>query len=381
MAEPLNIGLIGCGTIGRIHAASIAQVPGCRVVAACDIDPAALARLTDERAARGESRGPSRGDDFITDDYRVLLTEPGIDAVTVGLPNYLHAPVTIEALRAGKHVFCEKPIATSYVDAVAMAEEAAKADRRLVIGVVNRYHDSVNQIKSIVERGEIGDVYQVAAKFKAYRSIPGLGGWFTDKARAGGGVMSDWGVHFIDLIFYILGSPRVKSVSGKGWSVLGREPREYRYLDMWGGSPNYDGVCDVEECAAGLVRTDGPMITFEGAWAHNINERAMYIDFLGSKGGIRHDYCGGFTMWSQTTDYLTETRPIKKDTDFYVNEFIGFAESIRSGAPNRADIEHVLPAQQVIDMFYESSRLDREVVTDGASSGDGAGSGDGAAGV
>jgi predicted dehydrogenase len=362
MAEPLNIGLIGCGTIGRIHAAAIEQTPGCRVVAACDIDPAALARLADERASRGESYSG----DFTTDDYRVLLTEKGIDAVTVGLPNYLHAPVTIDALRAGKHVFCEKPIATSFADAVAMAEEAKRADRRLVIGVVNRYHDSVNQIKSIVERGEIGEVYQVAARFKAYRSIPGLGGWFTDKARAGGGVMSDWGVHFIDLIFYILGSPPVKSVSGKCYNVLGRNLREYRFLDMWGSRPNYDGVCDVEEFAAGLIRTDGPLITFEGAWAQNINERAMYIDFLGSKGGIRHDYVGGFTVWSQTSDYLTETRPIKKDSDFYVNEFVGFVESIRSGTPNRADIDRVLPSQQVIDLFYESSREDREVMASDA---------------
>ena len=357
MYRELSIGLIGCGTIGRIHAASIARTTGCRVAAACDIDPKALARLADERSARGESFA----DDLITDDYRAVLAEPGIDAVTVGLPNYLHAPVTIDALRAGKHVFCEKPIATSYADARQMAAEAKQAGRRLVIGVVNRYHDSVNQIKGIVERGEIGEVYQVAAKFKAYRSIPGLGGWFTDKARAGGGVMSDWGVHFVDLIFYILGSPQIRAVSGACWNMLARDPRAYKYLDMWAGPPDYSGVCDVEESIAGLIRTDGPLITLEGAWAHNINERAMYIDFLGSKGGIRHEYVGGFTVYGQTDEYLTETRPVKKDTDFYVNEFEGFVRSIVTGEPNRADIEEVLPSQQVIDMFYESSQENREV--------------------
>ena len=81
-----------------------------------------------------------------------------------------------------------------------MARTSRETGKRLVIGVVNRWSDSINRIKGIVSRGEIGDVYQVNVMFKSFRSIPGLGGWFTDKARAGGGVMIDWGVHFIDLV-------------------------------------------------------------------------------------------------------------------------------------------------------------------------------------
>lgn len=350
MAQALNIGIIGCGTIGKVHAASIAKAGNCRVAAACDIDPAALAAFK-EKCPVERTAG----------DYRELLADKGIDAVTVGLPNHLHAPVTIEALKAGKHVFCEKPIATTYADAEAMARASRETGRRLVIGVVNRYADSVNQIKGIVSRGEIGEVYQVAIRFTAYRSIPGLGGWFTDKARAGGGVMIDWGVHFIDLAFYILGGVRVKSVCGKGFGVLARDPAAYKFLDMWAGPPNRAGVCDVEEYASGVIRTDKAFVCFEGAWARNINERAMYVDFLGTKGGVRLDYGAGFTVYGQTDEYLCETKPVKKDSDFFVNEFRGFAESVLGGTPNRADIAQVLPAQRALDLFYASSREDREV--------------------
>ncbi len=351
MNDPVSIGLIGCGTIGRVHAASIAKAANCRVVSACDIEPSAVARVSE-----------IVGDVVTTSEYRDVLADRGVAAVTVGLPNNLHASVTIEALRAGKHVFCEKPIATTYDDAVEMARVSEETGKRLVIGVVNRFADSVNQIKTIVSRGDLGEVYQINIKFKAYRSIPGLGSWFTDKSRSGGGVMIDWGVHYLDLVFYILDTPTVRSVSGKGFSRLARDLRSYRFLDMWAGPPDFSGVCDVEEYASGVIRTDGPFINFEGAWAHNINERAAYVDFIGDKGGIRLQYGGGFTVYGQTEDFLYEMKPVKKDSDFYVNEFREFADSIAGGKPNRADIERVLPVQKVLSMFYESSDADREIL-------------------
>ncbi len=353
MSNEIGLGIIGCGTIGNMHADSIARAEGCKLVAAADIDEGVLKALA---TRHGLERTFS--------DYHDLLTDPEIDAVTVGVPNHLHAPITLDALAASKHVFCEKPIATTYADAERMANAAHAKGRRLVIGVVNRYADSVNQIKRIVESGDIGEVYQVNIKFKSYRSIPGLGGWFTDKSRAGGGVMIDWGVHFIDLVFYILGAPRVLAVSGQGASMLARDPAKYKFLDMWAAPPNYSGVCDVEEYASGIIRTAGPFINFEGAWACNINEKAMYVDFLGADGGIRLDYGDGFTIYGQNAEFLYETRPVKKDADAYVNEFAGFAASVLSGAPNRADIEEVLPAQKILDMFYESSREGKEIRAD-----------------
>jgi predicted dehydrogenase len=353
MSKALKIGIIGCGTIGNVHADSIAKAENCVLYGAADIDPNALQVLAEKHRIK-----------HTVTEYRELLKDPEIDAVTVGVPNYLHAPITIDALEAGKHVFCEKPISTNLAGAEEMAATAKKSGKRLTIGVVNRYADSVNQIKRIIERGELGEVYQVNIKFKSYRSIPGLGSWFTDKSKAGGGVMIDWGVHFIDLVLYILGGPKITAVSGQGFGLLAKDLESYKYLTMWAGPPDYSGVYDVEEYASGIIRTDGAFINFEGAWACNINEKAMYVDFLGSTGGIRLEYGAGFTIYGQDEEFLFETKPIKTDSDFFVNEFEGFAQSILAGEPNRADIDAVLPGQRVLEMFYTSSREGREIRTE-----------------
>ena len=353
MSNYVRFGIVGCGAIGNVHADSIAKAPNCELVAAADVvDEAtrAMAALHDVKRT------------FV--DYKELIRLDEVDAVTVAVPNHLHAQITLDCLAAGKHVFCEKPIATTYSDAVIMAEAARSADRRLVIGVVNRYADSINQIKRIIGAGELGEIYQVNLKFKSFRSIPGLGGWFTQKDMAGGGVMIDWGVHFIDLTLYILDAPGIVAVSGYGASVLARDLRRYKYLDMWAGPPDYSGVYDVEEYASGIIRTTGPFINFEGAWACNINERALYVDFLGTDGGIRLDYGNGFTIYGQNDDFLYESSPIKKDGDQFINEFRGFADALLDGSPSRADIEKILPSQKVLDMFYTSSRENREVRVD-----------------
>ncbi|MBT3275433.1 MAG: Gfo/Idh/MocA family oxidoreductase [Spirochaetales bacterium] len=353
MTEKVKIGIIGCGAIGNTHADSISVADNCVVTAAADIDGDAVKSLAGKHGITSTYT-----------DYRELLRSPDVDAVTVGVPNNLHASISKDSLAAGKHVFCEKPIATSYADAADMAEAARAAGKHLVIGVVNRYADSINQIKRIIDSGELGEIYQVNIKFKSYRSIPGLGGWFTSKSEAGGGVMIDWGVHFIDLVLYILGAPDILAVSGQGAGILARDLESYKFLSMWAGPPNYSGVCDVEEYASGIIRTSGPFINFEGAWACNINETAMYVDFLGSKSGIRLDYGAGFTIYGQTEDFLNETKPIKNDSDFFVNEFIGFADSIINETPSRADIEAVLPSQMVLEMFYASSEDGREIRAD-----------------
>src|SRR5512139_961367 len=115
-------------------------------------------------------------------------------------------------------------------------QAAARRYRRLLaIGVVNRFHDNVNAIRRMIQGGDLGAVYHVHTVFKAHRSIPGLGGWFTTKAKSGGGVMIDWGVHFIDLVLYCLNFPAAVSVSGAAYAKLGKDMRDYAYTGMWAG--------------------------------------------------------------------------------------------------------------------------------------------------
>ncbi len=345
-----KVAVIGCGAIGAVHSERYSKSPYAELAAVVDI-------LPDRAKSYAEKYGAGKA----LADYKVMLKDPSIEAVSVCLPNDLHAPVTIAALQAGKHVLCEKPISISLKKALDMRAMAAKNKRILAIGVVNRYNDNVNWIKDMISSGELGTVYHVHTMFKSHRSIPGLGGWFTTKEHSGGGVMLDWGVHFIDLIMYCLGGPKPLSISGAAYAKLGAKPKEYAYTSMWAGPPKLDGICDVEEYVSGFLRTNGPTVAFEGAWAQNIGEDAKYIDFLGDKAGIRLNYGGAFTVYSHKNGRLFKTEPSMRTADMFQTEIDSFLASAAGGKPCASEIDAVLPTQQVLDGFYSSAASGKEV--------------------
>ena len=174
------------------------------------------------------------------------MDDEEITAVSVCTPNNVHADISIDFMRAGKHVLCEKPAARTYDEALRMQKVQHETGKILNIGVVNRFNDGVNKIKNIIDSGELGEIYHVYASFRAHRSIPGLGGAFTTKEIAGGGALIDWGVHFLDIVMYCCQDPKPLTVTGEAFSKLGRDMKNYVYTDMWAGPPQYDGTYDVE---------------------------------------------------------------------------------------------------------------------------------------
>jgi len=348
MADKLRIGVIGCGTIGTVHAERYSKCA-----------QAELSYVVDLERAKAEKLAASFGAKNVATDYRQILDK--VDAVSVCLPNDLHCPVSVEALKAGRHVLCEKPIALNLDQATQMQAEARKAGKLLAIGVVNRFNDYVNLVRSEIASGALGELYHVSFSFKAFRSIPGLGGWFTTRKRSGGGVMIDWGIHYLDLALYCIGSPQPKRISGVAHARLGRNLKEYAYLSMWAGPPNYGGVCDVEEYVSGLLRTSGPTVAFEGAWAQNIDAPATFLDFLGDKGGIRLHYGKGYSLYSHRDGTLYETAPQRTVTDMFQNEIDSFVECALTGAKSRAHVDSVIASQRIIDGFYASAASGREM--------------------
>jgi predicted dehydrogenase len=260
----------------------------------------------------------------------------------------------MDALRAGKHVFCEKPITNNYALSKEMADEAKKQNRILNIGVCNRYHKSVEMIKDYVEQGKLGDIYHIYCSFRNYRSIPGLGGAFTSKEKSGGGVLIDWGIHFLDLILYIT-SVKLRTVSANAYNKLGKDIPSYVFKDMWAGPPILDGVCDVDDMISGFIRTSGASISFNGAWAQNINEDEMFIDFMGDKGGIRLQYCAGFTFYTVENGILQTVKPDYKIPDMYAREDARFIEAARKGLKTRSNVDNVLESAKLLDAIYESA--------------------------
>ena len=348
--KPRCIAVIGCGTIANgAHFPSFGAVGGVRDKYAVD--------LIEERARTAKEKW---GCENALTDYKQALADKEVEAVYVLTPNYSHYTITMDALGAGKHVFCEKPVTVNYKLGREMQDLANKKKLILNIGVCNRFNKSVELLKQLNEGGEFGELYHVYCSFRDHRCIPGLGGDFTTKAKSGGGVLIDWGVHFLDLILYITGG-KAKTVTAECYSKLAQSISDYTYVSMWAGPPKIDGINDVEEFVSGFVRTDKADISLNGAWAQNIGKREMFVDFLGTSGGARLQYGEKFTLYRSRNGTLEEISHAYNMPCHYEEENKAFFQSIASGKKNRAHIDSVIETAKVMDAIYQSAEKGAEV--------------------
>ena len=346
------VAIVGCGRIANsAHLPALSKLDNVRIKYACD--------LIVEKAQKAKEDFP-KIEQVIT-DYKVALADPEVEAVFVLTPNYAHYTVTMDALRAGKHVMCEKPVTVSYELSCEMAEEAEKQGKILNIGVCNRYHKSVELLEELNRKGEFGNIYHIYCSFRAFRSIPGLGGAFTDKAQSGGGVLIDWGIHFLDLILYILGDAKLKNVTCDSYSEMAKDMKSYKYRGMWAEDTKdvENGVNDVDDFITGYVRTDKASISFNGAWAQNIDQGEMFIDFLGDKKGARLTYGGQFKITDgQTLETVATEHEIP---NMYLREDDDFIKSIESGVKNKNNIVNILESMKLLDYLYKSAEIRKEI--------------------
>lgn len=352
--KKIRVAIIGCGTIANnAHIPAYLKNDNAEIVYFCDILP--------ERAHDAVKK---YGCGKAVTDYKVILESEEIDAVSICTPNNVHAQIAVDFLRAGKDVLCEKPAARTYSEALEMYKAQRETGRILNIGVCNRYNTSVNRIKNLIDSGKLGEVYHVYISFRSHRSIPGLGGAFTTKAISGGGALIDWGVHFLDLVMYCCGDPRPLTVTGETFCKLGKEISEYVFTSMWAGPPIPDGIYDVEDSVTALIRTEGPVITLNGAWAQNIGEDEMFIDFIGDKAGIRLQYGAGFKMYTSEDGALLEMVPSFVMENQYENEINDFIRCINTREESPSSIEKAMITSQIMQAIYDSSESSREIVLD-----------------
>lgn len=346
------LAVIGCGRIANnAHFPSLSKIRNIRVKYACDI--------IGEKAEKAKEDYP-----FIENavtDYKVVLSDPEVDAVFVLTPNFSHYEITMDALKSGKHVMCEKPITVSYALSCEMAKEAEKQGKILNIGVCNRYHKSVEMLEALNREGRFGNIYHIYCSFRSHRNIPGLGGAFTTKAESGGGVLIDWGIHFMDLILYILGNAKIKSATCDVYSEIAKDMKSYRYKSMWAEdtSDTENGTNDVEDFVTGYVRTDKASISFNGAWAQNIAREDMSIEFLGDRAGARLTYGGKFEIYDGET--LETIAPEYEIPDMYLREDTAFIESFSAGRKNRNNILNILESMKLLDRLYASAEQGKEI--------------------
>ena len=278
MSNPIRIGVIGCGQIAQHHFREYAKLPAgdVKVVAAADINEACA-----------NASAAQFGFEHVYTDFRKLLERDDIDGVDVCLHNNFHRPMTEAALRAGKHVYCEKPMAGSYRDAAAMLETARQTGRKLSIQLSTLFADETRAAKELIDAGELGELYFARSTGWRRRGRPFVDGYgtptFVQRRNSAGGAMYDMGVYHISQVLYLLGNPPVARVSGK----------TYQKTDMDPARRERSGY-DVEELGIGLVRFKGDVtLDLIEAWAIHMNEfEGSYV--VGSQGGVRLQPFGFF---------------------------------------------------------------------------------------
>ena len=347
-----TIAVIGCGRIANLaHFPAFEKIDDLRIKYACDI---ILSKAEDakEKYSKVEQA---------IEDYNIALNDPEVEAVYILTPNYAHYTITMDAIKAGKHVFCEKPITVNYDLSVEMADAANKAGVMLNIGVCNRYQKSVEMLEKMNQEGKFGNIYHVYCSFRSHRSIPGLGGAFTTKSQSGGGVLIDWGVHFLDLVFYILGGVKLKTLTCNAYNEMAKDMKAYKYTGMWAEDTAdiENGTNDVDDFITGFIRTDKASISFNGSWAQNIFKDEMFIDILGDKGGARLDYCGKFEFYNGETLETVNTE--YNIPDMYLCEDKAFLECIETGVKTRNHIDNILESAKVLDRLYASAEQKKEI--------------------
>ena len=347
------IAVIGCGRIANnAHLPALSKIENLRIKYACD--------LIIEKAEAAKEKYPMI--EQVTADYKVVLADPEVEAVWVLTPNYAHYTVTMDALKAGKHVLCEKPITVNYKLSCEMAAEAAKQNKILNIGVCNRYHKSVEMLEQMNREGKFGNIYHVYCSFREFRSIPGLGGAFTTKEQSGGGVLIDWGIHFLDLILYILGGAKLETLTCDAYNEMAKDMKSYKYKSMWAEDTKdvENGTNDVDDFITGHIRTDKASISFNGAWAHNINQKGqMFIDFMGDKGGARLTYGKRFEFYDGET--LETTTYDYEIPNMYLEEDKAFLESTLTGVKTKTHIDNILESAKLLDALYASAEQKKEI--------------------
>jgi predicted dehydrogenase len=269
MGNTIRIGIVGAGLIGKAHLRNYENIADAEVVALCDVNEAEARRVAEQ------FRVP-----HIYTDFRELLKRDDLDAVDVCLHNNLHAPVTVAALQAGKHVYCEKPIAGSYRDGVMMLDAARDCGKMLHVQLGTLYRKETKAAKALIDGGMLGKLYHARATGHRRRGRPFVDGYgtpaFLNKAVAAGGALIDMGVYHIAQMLYLLGMPKVDRVSGKGY-------REMEVDAVRGAQATFD----VEELGLGFVKFEGgATLDICEAWSIHLGS-IEGCSVVGTKGGIR----------------------------------------------------------------------------------------------
>lgn len=351
MSNKIRIGVIGTGQIGKYHLDNYAKIGGAELVAVADINGAEAARVAAQY-----------GVPQVYTDFRQLLARDDIDAVDVCLHNNLHMPVTVAALEAGKHVYCEKPMAGAYRDALRMWEVAQATGRMLSIQLATLFDRNMKAARALIDAGQLGRIYHARSTGYRRRGRPFVDGYgsatFVQKGQASGGALYDMGVYHIATMLYLLDNPEVVRVSGQVYQETAVDPDRFARSGY-----------NVEELGLGLVRFAGGLtMDIIEAWAVHMNPFEG-SSLFGSEGGIRLEPFGFYRSLGDldldtTVDlggYDWRLHTVREVGDGYDSPQQHWVAALQGRVPLLPTAELALNTMLISEGIYLSAQLEREV--------------------
>lgn len=348
----LKVGIIGVGSISHFHIESYLNNENVQLAAFCDINK-------DRLKEKSEKYNISH----TFTDYNEMLKMKNLDAVSICTWNNSHAPIAIAALKAGKHVLNEKPLCITVNEALEVEKAVEESGKILQVGFVRRSSSNTKTIKEFIDNGELGEIYY--AKTSCIRRIGNPGGWFADIEKSGGGPLIDIGVHVIDLAWYLMGKPEVKSVTGNVYKKLGnlsniKDKAIYKAAD-YSAEKN-----DVEDLANALIKfKNGASLFVDASYSLYVEKDYTSIEVFGREGGAAIEpKCKVFT---QKYDHLIDIVPVIDNPTMnfeksFQNEIDSFVSCCLFGTENISPAADGVMMMKILRAIYESAQKGCEIV-------------------
>ncbi|TCC27444.1 Gfo/Idh/MocA family protein [Kribbella speibonae] len=352
--QKLRVGVVGLGFAGRTALEAFSELPDVEVIGLAGLEKDILTSL-----------GEKHGVPHLYERWEDLLETPGLEAVSIGTPTQLHAPIALAALQKGLHVLSEKPLARTVAEGTAMVEASKQAGRVLKVVFNHRERGDVAALKHQIDEGQLGRIYYAKAHWMRRNGIPGMGGWFTNRELSGGGPLIDLGVHILDMALHLMGEPQVSTVSANTFAELGPRGKGSR-------DPNANtlgSAFEVEDLATAYLRLQGGgALQLETSWAtYRAPGDNFGIELFGTDGGAKievQNYTNEDTLriFTDVGGVPAEVKPATGAGLGHRAVVAEFVRIVKSGEWEGQNGSEALLRTEIIDACYASAKAGREVV-------------------
>ena len=347
----IRVGMIGAGQIAGNHCNDVAGYKGAEVACVADLSK-----------PRREALAEKFGIPCTTAKWEAIIADKSIDAVSIALPNSLHAPVSLAALRAGKHVHLDKPFAINVREAKSVVAAAKKQNKVFMVGMNMRYRADSQGLQHAIEKGKLGDIYHVRTYWYRRSGSPKFGTWFVNKKLAGGGCLLDIGVHYLDVSLFMIDNWEPVSVTGVVSTHFGDKGLGE---GGWGHSDVKKSIpFDVEDDAHGFIRfRNGATLELGVSWARHQNEgNACGVEIYGTKASASLDANEIYRpVKPRSKAYETLAIPAVPKSKKRSTRMVDFLDAIKGRHQPLCTPEQAVVVQKILDAIYKSAATGREV--------------------